>query len=151
MKRFLHILALILSALTVAAAFDITGIVHFLPEGYAAVLVTVPPMLLAISHFVMALGDQLDDGQKNNSFPGNLKMHPVTFLLACGIALCAGLLNSCSNLPEGFTVSGYYRNPNTGAKATINTTGSNLGGGVEIPIYDTKGHQTGWVDLHSGK
>ncbi len=152
MKRFIHILAALLGILTVIGGLDLTGFLKILPEGWAAFVATLPPLALAIGHSAIALGDQLDDGQKNGSFPpsGGLKMHPVTFLLAVGIALMAGALSSCK-LPEGIKISGYYVDPDTGARANLNTTGNGLGGGVEIPIYDGKGHQTGWVDLHSGK
>lgn len=96
--KVLHILALILSALTIAGGLDLTGILKILPEGWAAVLATVPPLLMALAHFILALGDQLDDGQKNDSFPGSLKMHPVTFLMALALGLLAGSMTSCENL-----------------------------------------------------
>lgn len=69
MARTLKILTVILSALTVAGGLDLSGVSSFLPEGWAAVLATVPPIIVAVGAFVLALGDQLDDGKKNNSFP----------------------------------------------------------------------------------
>jgi hypothetical protein len=69
MTRFLHCLAALLSLLTLLGAADLSGIVKLLPEGWAALVATLPPLALALGHCALALGDQLDDGVKNNSFP----------------------------------------------------------------------------------
>lgn len=69
MKRTLHILAAILAGLTAFGAADLSGIIHLLPEGWAAFVATLPPLALALGHSALALGDVLDDGKKNNSFP----------------------------------------------------------------------------------
>jgi hypothetical protein len=70
-KRLIHILAAILGGLTVVGGLDATGILNILPDDWAAILATVPPACLGLGHTVRALGDKLDNGVMDNSFPGN--------------------------------------------------------------------------------
>lgn len=93
MKRFLHILAAILSVCLAIGALDLSGIINVLPPLVAKIMTIGPPCFLAIGHAVLAIGDQLDDGQKNNSFPGSVKCHPLTMIAAC--LICLLCLSSC--------------------------------------------------------
>lgn len=68
-NRVLATLTALLAGLTAIGGLDLSGVANFLPPGWAAVLATVPPLMLAAGHTVLAIGDQLDDGKKNDSFP----------------------------------------------------------------------------------
>lgn len=86
MKRFLHILAAILSVCLALGALDLTGVIELFPKGVAQILTIGPPCFLAVGHAILAIGDQLDDGQKNNSFPGSVKCHPLVMAAAAALA-----------------------------------------------------------------
>lgn len=90
MKRFLQILAAVAAACSAVAGLDLAGVIELLPEKIAPVVAVGPAIAASLFHFVVALGDVLDDGEKNDSF-GKLKA--VLLPLAVGSLLC---LPSCS-------------------------------------------------------
>lgn len=104
MKKFLLILAVVGAALSALGGLDLAGVITFLPKQWAGALAIVPPVAAAMLHFVMLIGDILDDGEQNGSFKiGNyrVKVDKVPLIAVFAVALL--FLPSCTN-PVGMAL-----------------------------------------------
>lgn len=66
--KLLHTLSSIGAICSAAGGLNLVGVISFLPPKIAAALAIAPPVVAALGHAAMALGDALDDGERNDSF-----------------------------------------------------------------------------------
>lgn len=119
MKTFLLIMGTIGAALTALAGLDITGIITFLPDKWAPFLVIIPPASAAGVHFIMTIGDLMDDGEKNGSF-GFKNFFNKTSLIIFFLALLSILLiPSCGVLQSVVTDTELITEPVTTERGKV--------------------------------
>jgi hypothetical protein len=84
----MHALSAVAASASAIAGLNLTGFLGFLPTNVAAVVAVAPPIIAALGHAALAIGDHLDDGVDNDSF----HCSPVAWILAFAVAvfgLCA--------------------------------------------------------------
>ncbi|MCU0797414.1 MAG: hypothetical protein MUF31_15950 [Akkermansiaceae bacterium] len=96
MKKVLQILAAVAAACSAVAGLDLAGILDILPEQVAPWVAVAPPVAAALFHAAIAIGDILDDGERNDSF-GKLPL----LLFTLGLAFL--VLPSCSVVASAIT------------------------------------------------
>jgi hypothetical protein len=98
-KKFLHLLAAALATCTAIGAADLSGLTSLVPHAVAVKLALFPAIAAIIGHVILAIGDVLDDGESNGSFPkSTLRCDPVMLLLAATLGLGTLLLPSCAGV-----------------------------------------------------
>lgn len=93
----------ILAIAAMLSALDLSGLINLIPGGNEAMVALISGGLATLGTILRAVGDLIDDGVVNNSF-GKLRMHWLTFLLACGIAAIGSLSIGCAEL-RGFDLT----------------------------------------------
>lgn len=100
MKTVISILAAVAAVLSALAGLDLAGVIDILPPAVAPWVAVGPPIAAAALHFVVALGDLLDDGKKNGSFKFGRFGPVVAFLLVICFCLAS---TSCTGVWAGVT------------------------------------------------
>lgn len=82
--KILHSLSSVAAGASAIGGLHLTGVLAFLPPSVAGWVTIIPPIVAALGHAAIAIGDQLDDGVDNDSFRCSF----FAFACALMLALC---------------------------------------------------------------
>lgn len=146
MKKALQFLAAVAALASGVAGLDLAGVVHLIPSPWDAWVAVAPAGAATVFHFLIGIGDLLDDGQKNDSF----KVRLLPWLLLAPVALC---FSSCAGVISGATGQPIPSTPvQREGGPPVNVATADLFGAEAAPPTTVWGlYDAGWVARKVGQ